>query len=64
MCWEWQLREEPSHSGGEFDLVNGVRNRLSRTEGDEAWSGSAEGSEERTLRCGVEEWVSVSGVSE
>ena len=46
MCWKWQFREESSHSGGEFVLVNGVRNRLSRTEGDEAWSGSVEGSGE------------------
>ena len=29
MCWKWQFREESSHGGGEFDLVNGVRNRLS-----------------------------------
>ena len=43
--------------------MNGVRNRLSRAEGDEAWSRSVEGGEERALRCGVEEWVSVSGVS-
>lgn len=46
MCWKWQFREESSHVGGEFVLVNGVRNRLSRTEGDEAWSGSVEGSGE------------------
>ena len=29
--------------------MNDVRNRLSRTEGDEAWSRSVEGSEERAL---------------
>ena len=49
MCSEWQFREESSHSGGESGLVNGVRNRLSRDEGDDAWSGSVEGSEERAL---------------
>ena len=46
MCWEWQFREESSHSGGEFDLVNVMRNRLRRSEGHEAGSGSVEGSEE------------------
>ena len=49
MCWKRQLREESSHGGGEFDLVNGVRNRLLRIEGDEAWHWSIEGSEERAL---------------
>ena len=49
MCWEWQFREESSHGGGEFDLVNGVRSRLLRIEGDKAWSGSVEGREERAL---------------
>ena len=49
MCWEWQFREESSHGGGEFDLVSVMRNRLSRIEGNEAWSGSVEGSEERAL---------------
>ena len=29
--------------------MNGVRNRLSRAEGDDAWSGSVEGREERAL---------------
>ena len=49
VCWKWQFREESSHSGGESGFVNGVRNRLSRAEGDDAWSGSVEGSEERAL---------------
>ena len=49
VCWEWQFREESSHGGGEFDLVSVMRNRLSRIEGNEAWSGSVEGSEERAL---------------
>ena len=29
--------------------MNGVRNRLLRTEGDEAWNVGVEGSEERAL---------------
>ena len=29
--------------------MNGVRSRLSRAEGGDAWSGSVEGSEERAL---------------
>ena len=49
MYWKWQFREESSYGGGESDLVNGVRNRLSRAEGDEAWSRSVERSEERAL---------------
>ena len=49
MCWKWQFREESSHSGGGFDFVNGVRNRLSGDEGDEAWNRSVEGREERAL---------------
>lgn len=49
MCWKWQFREESSHGGGEFDLVNVMRNRLLRIEGNEAGSGSVEGSEERAL---------------
>ena len=36
MCWKWQFREESSHGGGEFDLVNVMRSRLSRAEGDDA----------------------------